>query len=59
MTLESQIVKLLLDGGACDVGMSSPGDGPAGLDYALSFVVPLSDIIVDQIEDSPTFSYFH
>lgn len=59
MTLEFQIVKLLLDGGACDVGMSSPEDGPANLKYAISFVVPLSEAIVDQIEHSPTYSYFH
>lgn len=59
MSLESQIVDLLIEGGACDVGMSSPEDGPAGFKYALSFVVPLSDAIVDQIEHSPTYSYYH
>lgn len=59
MSLDSEITRSLIEGGACDIGMSRPGDGPAGLDYALSFAVPLSDTIVDQIEDSPTFSYFH
>lgn len=59
MNLESEICKLLIDAGVCDIGMSRPDDGPAGLEYALSFAVPLSDIIIDQIDDSPTFSYFH
>lgn len=43
----------------CDYGFLKTEDGPNGLNYAISIVVPLSDAIVDEITDSPTFSYFH
>lgn len=59
MSLDSQIMDLLMQGGACDVGTSQPVDGPEMLHNAISFVIPLSDYVLDQIVDSPTFSYFH
>ncbi len=62
MSLENisqQLEKLLKSGGACDVGFARVEDGPAGLPYALSIVLPLSDAVIEEIENGPTYTYFH
>lgn len=42
--------------GISDVGFCKTEDGP--FPFAISLVVKLSDAIVDEIEDAPTYSYF-
>lgn len=59
MSIEERIKALLLGGGASDVGFCRVSDGPEGLPYALSMVLPLSDAVIDEIKDAPTYSYFH
>lgn len=59
MTIAERIINLLLSEGACDVGFCEISDGPAGLKYAVSLVLPLSDTVIDEIKDAPTFPYFH
>lgn len=34
-------------------------DGPNNLDYAISIAVALSDAVIDEIKNAPTYSYFH
>lgn len=59
MELSKKITDLLKNGGAYDVGFAKVDDAPAGLDYAVSIVVPLSDAIIDEIDQAPTHTYFH
>ena len=59
MNIDEQIIELLKNNGVCDVGFAKVSDGPEGLPYAISIVLPLSDTVIDEITDAPTFSYFH
>jgi epoxyqueuosine reductase len=59
MDLRAEIENMLKDSGVYDVGFAKVPDAPAGLPYAVSIVVALSDAVVDEISDAPTFSYFH
>jgi epoxyqueuosine reductase QueG len=59
MLLASEIELFLTDNGAYDVGFARIEDGPPGLSYAISVVVPLSDAVLDEIDDGPTHTYFH
>lgn len=59
MNIAEQINNFLITNGVCDVGFAKVTDGPEGLPYAVSIVVPLSDAVIDEIEDAPTPSYFH
>jgi epoxyqueuosine reductase QueG len=45
--------------GASDVACSHSEEGPGGLPFAISVVVRLSDAIVDEITDEPTYTYFN
>ncbi len=58
--MQTQIKEFLLGNGAGQVGfcrLEKPN--PFGLSYAVSFAVPLSKAIVDQIDSEPTHTYFH
>ena len=58
--MEKQIKEFLQNEGAGQVGFCRlDADNPFGLKHAVSFTVPLSDAIVDGIEDKPTHTYFH
>ncbi len=58
--IENEIKEFLLSKGVCDVGFSYIEDSDTGdLKYAISIVVPLSDAIVDEIQDAPTATYFN
>ena len=59
MDIEQQIRSITGEYGVCDVGFAKLSDGPEGLSYAVSIVVPLSDAVVEEIDEAPTFSYFH
>ncbi len=58
--LENELKELILSKGVCDVGFSKIDDSDTGdLKYAISIVVPLSDAIVNEIENAPTATYFN
>ena len=57
--VDDQIKALIMKSGACDIGFSRPEDAIPGLPYAVSIVIPLSDAVIDEITDRPTYSYFH
>lgn len=58
--MKDRIIKLLTDNGAAQVGFCRlKEDNPFGLGFAISFVIPLSDAVVDGITDEPTHTYFH
>ncbi|HBL85216.1 MAG: hypothetical protein A2Y17_03205 [Clostridiales bacterium GWF2_38_85] len=59
MNISDQIKELLTSNGACDVGFTKVEDSTLELQYVISIVVPLSDTIIDEINDTPTYSYFH
>lgn len=59
MTIDEQIKQLLITNGVGDVGFARVPDGPEGLPYAVSIVIPLSDAVIEEIGDAPTYSYFH
>jgi len=58
-----ELEKKLKDWGATFTGYSRVGDTLSGnlseLKYAITVGVRLSDFIIDQIEASPTYTYFH
>ena len=58
--LEKELKEFLLSKGVSDVGFSFIEDsGAAGLNFAVSIVVRLSDAIIDEISDEPTATYFN
>ncbi len=61
--LQKQITDFLIENGAGQVGFCKLGgafaDNEFGMTHAVSYTVPLSDAIVDGIEDAPTHTYFH
>jgi len=58
--LKLEIEDMLRKSGACDVGFTTCCDSPnPTLPYAVSFVVHLSDAVIDEIDGKPTHSYFH
>jgi hypothetical protein len=59
MDLADKIKETLLENGAADVGFAAVPDAPAGLPYAVSIVVALSDAVVDEITDAPQYTYFY
>ena len=60
LDLQKKIENFLLDEGACDVGFAKLPDGPFGENsYAVSFVVRLSEAVVEEINGEPTHTYFH
>ena len=59
MTIDQTLKTTLENQGVCDVGFCKLPDGFDGLDYAVSIVLPLSEAIIDEITDKPTYTYFH
>lgn len=62
--LQNKITEFLEENGAGQIGFCCLGDDEFGnnnfgLRYAVSYTVPLSDSVVDEIDDKPTFTYFH
>lgn len=50
----------ILEFGASEVGFFKIDNSPnKGLCYGISVVLRLSDAVLDEVEDGPTFSYFH
>lgn len=57
--LTGKIEELLRGCGVYDVGFTKVPDAPEGLPYAVAVVVALSDSVVEEIQDTPTHTYFH
>jgi len=57
--LQKELDAFLRNSGASDVGFSRVPDGPAGLNNAITIVARLSDAVIDEIHDAPTYTYFH
>ncbi len=58
--MNDKITKFLRDRQISEVGFSAAADSPFdGLGYAVTFVVKLSDAVIDQISNAPTHTYFH
>lgn len=58
--LKDNIKNFLIQNGAGDAGFfKCETENPFGLEYGVSFVMPLSNRIVDTITDEPTHTYFH
>ena len=49
--------EFIIANGASDVGFAKLSYG--SLDYAVSIVVKLSDFVISQIDDAPTYTYFN
>ncbi len=54
---DDDLRKAVISFGASDLGVARPDDGP--LPYAVSVAVRLSDAVIDEIKDSPTYTYFN
>lgn len=63
MNIKEEMKNKLREWGATFVGFSEVGDKlPDSLNkvnYAITIGVRLSDVIIDEIEDKPTYTYFH
>lgn len=58
--MQKRIKEFLLENGAGQVGFCRLDcENPFDMPYAVSFAVPLSDAVVDSIDDAPTHTYFH
>lgn len=62
--IQKQITEFLLENGAGQVGFcrledEGFGSNNFGLKYAVSYTVPLSNAVVEQIDTAPTHTYFH
>lgn len=58
--LKDKIKNFLTENGAGDVGFfNCEKENPFDAKYGVSFVMPLSNRIVDTIKDAPTHTYFH
>lgn len=57
--MKDKITKFLKENGAIQVGFCRALENPFDMPYAISFVVPLSDAIIDTIDNAPTHTYFH
>ncbi len=57
--MQDKITEFLKSHGAGQVGFCRAEENEFGLDYAISYTIPLSDAIVDGIGDAPTHTYFH
>lgn len=58
--LQSLLENFLKENGAGDVGFCKIDiENEFGLDYAVSYTIPLSDAIIDGIDGAPTHTYFH
>ncbi len=62
--IQKQITEFLLENGAGQVGFcrledEGFGSNDFGLKYAISYTIPLSNAVVEQIDTAPTHTYFH
>ncbi len=59
MDFEKNLENFIRALGVSDVGFAKLDEPVGGMEYAVSFVVRLSDAVIDEITDEPTHTYFH
>lgn len=59
MDFQKNFKKYILSLGVSDVGFAKLKEPVNGMEYAVSFVVRLSEAVIDEIENEPTHTYFH
>lgn len=57
--LQNRIKEFLISEGAGQVGFCKAGDNSFSLPYAISYTIPLSNAVIDEIDNAPTHTYFH
>ncbi len=57
--LQKTITEFLISHGAGQVGFGKAQENPFSLGYVISYTIPLSNSIVDGIDNAPTHTYFH
>ena len=57
--MQNKLREKMMELGVSDVGFCQVEDGIGGLKNAMSIVIKLSDAIIDEIQDSPTHTYFN
>lgn len=59
MDTAEKLREMLKINGVYDVGFAKTEDGPEGMPFSMSIIIPLSDAVVDEIGPAPTHTYFH
>lgn len=57
--MQQKIYDFLIKNGAGEVGFAKLSENSFSMPYAISYTIPLSDTIVNQIDEAPTHTYFH
>ena len=57
--MQNKLREKMMELGVSDVGFCQVEDGVGGLKNAMSIVIKLSNAIIDEIQDSPTHTYFN
>lgn len=57
--MQNKITEFLKSHGAAQVGFCKAEENQFNLPYAISYTIPLSDAIIDGIDNAPTHTYFH
>lgn len=59
MSTAKLFLQAMREQGAGDIACARIADGPVGLPFAVSMAIRLSDAVVEEIADEPTYTYFH
>ncbi len=59
MSIAELFLQAMREQGAGDIACARIADGPVGLPFAVSMTIRLSDAVVEEIADEPTYTYFH
>ncbi len=57
--MQQKIYDFLMNNGAGQVGFAKLSGNNFSMPYAISYTIPLSNAIVNQIDKAPTHTYFH
>lgn len=57
--MQNKITEFLLSHGAAQVGFGKATENPFSLSCVISYTIPLSDAVVNGIDNAPTHTYFH
>lgn len=59
MSIAELFLQAMREQGAGDIACARIADGPVGLPFAVSMTIRLSDAVVEEIAEEPTYTYFH
>ena len=57
--MQNKIYDFLTSHGAGQVGFGAAQENPFSLGFVISYTIPLSNSVVDGIDNAPTHTYFH